>query len=94
MPDAFSVITPPTVAASLLVGLLLGALYLAEVQNHATGDPIVLLFAGVAFFILTAAGRFVDAAPTWERNLGIAFLWCLFCGAAWIGLRLRWRLRP
>lgn len=93
MTDAFSVLTPATVTAALLVGMLLGALYLAEVQNHATGDPIVLLFAGIAFFILTAAARWVDDAPTWARNLGIGILWCIFCGASWVGLRLRWRVR-
>jgi hypothetical protein len=93
MPDAFTVLTPAAFGAAILVGLLLGSLYLAEVQQQATGDPIVLLFAGVSFFVLVAGARFVDGATTWERNVGTGGLWCVFCGAAWVGLRLRWRLR-
>ena len=92
--DALSVLTLTSVSAAILVGLLLGGVYLAELKNHGVADPIVLLFSGIAFYTFVTVARWSDATPTWDRNIGTGLLWCLFCGAAWIGLRIRWRVRP
>lgn len=94
MPDAFTVLTLPTVGAAVIVGLIVGGVYLADVQHVSVADPIVLLMCGWAFFVLISVGRFADGALTWERNLGVGILWAVFCGSAWIGLRIRWRVRP
>ncbi len=92
--DALSVLTLTSVSAAILVGLLLGGVYLAELKNHGVADPIALLFAGLAFFVVITVARWSDSVATWDRNIGVAILWCVFCGAAWIGLRIRWQVNP
>lgn len=91
--DAETVLTPAATGAAILVGLLVGSVYLAEVRARGVAAPFSLLVSGLSFFVLVAVARYFDGAPTWSRNLGTAVLWVLFCLCAWIGIALRRRSR-
>ena len=89
--DAVSVLSFPTVAATIVVGLFLGAVYLPEMRVRTFVGPLSMLVVGLVFFAFVTFARYIDAAPLWDRNMGTGVLWVIFCVAMWVGLR--WALR-
>ena len=89
--DALAVLTWPTSVAAIIVGLFMGGVYLPEMRVRTFVGPLSVFVCGETFFLFVTVARYIDGAPTWERNIGTGILWAIFSLAMWVGLRLSLR---
>lgn len=91
--DVFILISPATVAVSMLAGATLSTvLRTVGVSGQAPWLLLtVLLTIGWSFFAMLGAARFAQGAETWEAYIGVCILWAVYSVS--VSLVLKWRRR-
>jgi hypothetical protein len=86
--DFCAMLSPAMLLTVTLIGLVVGAIYLAQRHTAPINPPLQLFVAGEAFSIPLTVTRWLDGtAPA--RQAGLSVLWVLFCVAVWVGIKLR-----
>lgn len=88
--DAFLVVSPLTVAGSLITGLQAGAFYAYHQRLGVNAYTSVVL--STMFFLTMSILRLVEGSATWERWIGAWLLSILFAGSMHVGFTLRARI--
>lgn len=90
--DFLQPLSPEAIAATLIVGLAVGAFFLGKTHMEIWQPAWGLFVVGSAWFVTYVAFRNLDGATAWSRNVGAYALWLLYVLAVYIGEYLRDRV--